>query len=294
MKIDHITIAGDDLKTLELEMSSMGLNTIYGGPHSNQITHMSLLGFDDGSYIELISTIEKDQTSPLWHRSIKDNAGLCAWAIEVDNVNNEAARISALGIKVQGPFYMHRQTPDGQRAEWDLAFLGDLDPGNKLPFMIKDRTARSIRVLPTPSVHNTELIGITKTVLAVNDLTDTIQLFQKIFAWPAPAIIDDANLNVRIADFNNTPLMLATPLQSSSNLDHRSWLKDRLDRFGELPCAFLIGSSDLKQTQQRFNITQIDSLFNYQIAWANIKQNIKQSIKEDLKVENGMKIGFIA
>ena len=53
LKIDHVTIAGPELAPMERAFAGVGLVTDYGGPHSNGVTHMAWLGFNDGSYNEL-------------------------------------------------------------------------------------------------------------------------------------------------------------------------------------------------------------------------------------------------
>ena len=58
MKLDHVTIAGSSLDRLRDAFARIGLATEYGGAHANGVTHMALLGFDDGSYIELASTVK--------------------------------------------------------------------------------------------------------------------------------------------------------------------------------------------------------------------------------------------
>jgi len=85
LRVDHVTIAGSHLASLEQAFTGVGLKPAYGGPHSNGITHMDLLSFADGSYIELISTLEPGQTSPLWHAHIAGDGGPCAWAVGVDD-----------------------------------------------------------------------------------------------------------------------------------------------------------------------------------------------------------------
>lgn len=141
LKIDHVTIAGSKLDAMQESFASVGLATDYGGAHSNNITHMALIGLRDGSYIELISTLEPGHTTHrFWPEHIAGNAGPCAWAVEVEDVVSEAARLKALGVPVDGPVYYHRQRPDGVTVEWDLAFVGEGSPGSTLPFIIKDRT----------------------------------------------------------------------------------------------------------------------------------------------------------
>ncbi|PSQ09805.1 hypothetical protein BRC93_12015 [Halobacteriales archaeon QS_5_70_15] len=56
--VDHAVVAGSDLDALGTAFADVGLETEYGGEHSNGVTHNRTLGFADGSYLELISTIE--------------------------------------------------------------------------------------------------------------------------------------------------------------------------------------------------------------------------------------------
>jgi hypothetical protein len=91
LRVDHVTIAGPHLTPLEHAFAGIGLKPTYGGLHSNGITHMAMLSLGDGSYIELISTLEAGQTSPLWRAHIAGDGGPCAWAVEADDVAAEAA-----------------------------------------------------------------------------------------------------------------------------------------------------------------------------------------------------------
>src|SRR5215472_1035981 len=156
LEIDHVTIAGRNLQAMERSFANLGLTTDYGGPHA-AITHMALLGFDDGSYVELISSQDPVDKSPqlathAWGRFISGDGGPCAWAIRADDVAGECARVSALGIQVNGPVHGSRNRPDGALVEWDSAVLGQGGPGAMLPFIIKDRTPRALRVRPSASV----------------------------------------------------------------------------------------------------------------------------------------------
>src|ERR1035438_5478907 len=52
LKVDHVTAAGSSLKQLQANLSAIGIETVYGGPHSNGATEMALVSFPDGSYLE--------------------------------------------------------------------------------------------------------------------------------------------------------------------------------------------------------------------------------------------------
>lgn len=264
LKIDHVAIAGSRLAPLQDAFAEVGLKTDYGGPHSNGITHMSLLGFADGSYIELISSFKTTETSPWWHEHIIGDGGPCAWAVEVEDVAEEASRAAALGIPVDGPTYYHRERPDGTRVEWDLAIIGNEGMGALLPFVLKDRTPRHYRVSTSVSVGDTELTGIGLLVLGVKDMERACNLFQCVYGLPAPPqLTESSGLKVSLASFHEQPFALATPLESDG------WLSERLARFGDSPCACLIGTTDLAASMKRFPLRESEPWFGRQVAWFN-------------------------
>src|SRR5262245_55419779 len=159
--IDHVTIAWSSLEAMAQVFASVGLAADYGGPHGNGITHMDVLGFDDGSYVELISTIQLGPNPDAsWGEAITADAGPCAWAVRAEEIVGEAERVRALGIPVAGPNPGGRKRPDGQVLEWETVAPGKWGTGAVLPFLIKDRTSRELRVRPSPSVAGTELTGI--------------------------------------------------------------------------------------------------------------------------------------
>lgn len=203
MRIDHVTFAGQSLDALRDAFAQLGMATDYGGAHSNGVTHMAVLGFDDGSYLELISTLQRGQRSPWWHDAIAGNAGPCGVAVQCDDVPAEAQRLRALGIAVRGPIDMSRQTPSGDTASWTLAYIGDGEPGATLPFVIQDRSPRARRVQPSFIVTGSELTGIARVVLAVRDFDATIRLFRAAYAWPVPELMDDVSLGTRIAHWSD-------------------------------------------------------------------------------------------
>jgi hypothetical protein len=260
LKIDHVTIAGSALETLRQCFAQVGLRTEYGGPHSNQITHMDLLGFDDGSYIELISRMDPGRESPWWHQHIIHDGGPCAWAVQVDDIEREVERSVALGIAVRGPEYYHRQRPDGILVQWDLAFLGDYQPGAKLPFLISDRTPRSFRVQPSASVRGSDLSGLEKVILGVQNLDVGVDLFRRVYDWPAPEVEEQVEFGARLAAFAGEAVILAQPMDDN-------WLQSRLSRFGESPCGFLIRSRNLKETVQKRGLLKGPDWFQQEVAW---------------------------
>lgn len=263
LKIDHVTIAGSSLAALEQSFAAAGLPPTYGGPHSNGVTQMALLGFEDGSYLELISFLGPgDPNTIFWGEQIAGNGGPCAWAVESDNVGVEAARLVALGLTVKGPTYMYRRHPDGALVEWDLAFPGDQPAGATLPFFIKDITPREWRVRPSAAVAG-RLTGVAMVILGVAKLTDSIDLFRRVYGWSAPQLQEDTAFAAQLAHFTGTPVTLAAPLA------HGDWLAERLARFGPSPCAYLLGTPDFEAACRDFALIPAPAWFGRTVGWFN-------------------------
>jgi hypothetical protein len=274
MKIDHVSVGGTDLERLEELFSESGMKTEYGGAHSGGITKMSLLGFDDGSYIELISTVEPGAESSTWKRAIEGDGGPCAWAIETD-IAMEVAKAKELGLPASGPTDYNRKRPDGVSVEWQLGFIGDQEPGAVLPFLIKDITPRSFRVRPSPSVAGGLLRGINTVVIGTPSLEEPVRLFRGMYGWDEPEVRTDLWEGVKLALFEGTPVVIAVPMGAG-------WLSDRLEKFGPSPCAFLIDTTDLEESGSKHPLEPRQSWFgNTALRWV-------KTLKD-----NGILIGLI-
>lgn len=261
LKLDHVTIAGPALAPLEQAYAAAGLTTAYGGPHSNGITHMALLGFSDGSYLELISSLQAGlKDTVFWGTHITENGGPCAWAVQVDDMTAEVARLAALGIPVSQPAYYQRRRPDGVLLEWDLAIVGHGGAGAVLPFLIKDITPREWRVHPADSVAGW-LTGVAAVILGVASLAEATQLFQDAYGWPAPIVKADPAFKANLAYFSGTPVVLAASLAADD------WLAQRLARLGESPCAYLLQAADFEAACQHFGLTPGPAWFDRPVAW---------------------------
>jgi glyoxalase-like protein len=247
MKIDHVSIAWSDLRVLQDEFAAAGMATEYGGPHSSGATHMSVLGFRDGSYIELISKVRPDSEAAIWKRQIEGDGGPCAWCVAADDIAREVSRATRLGIPASGPSDYTRKRPDGLLVEWELGFLGDGEPGSTLPFLIKDKTPREIRVRPSPSVAGSAapLRGIGVVVIAVQDLKSSSNLFRRFYGWEEPETSREHMEGTTLAWFAGSPVVLAAP-------EGEGWLSERLAAFGPSPCAFLIDADDLEATGKQY------------------------------------------
>lgn len=246
--LDHVLYAGRDLDSLRSAFERHGMPSEYGGVHGNGVTHNAVVGFDDGSYVELLALVDVAERSPRRDALLRADVGPCGWALETDDARAAARRFEDRGVPVEGPVTLGRERPDGVRTEWDLVYLGEGEPGAHLPFLIEDRTARTRRIDSTAGVAGTALCGVDTVVVGVPDLDAAVGTFRRAFALSDPVRApSSAALEGELAVFPGTPLALAAPTSDGR-------LADRVRRFGPLVCAFLVGADDFETAAERRDV----------------------------------------
>lgn len=239
LKVDHVTVAGKDLRSMQRALQAAGLACEYGGPHSNHATEMALTSFADGSYLELIAVQPDADPAAVaaheWHKQLQGDGGPCAWAVRPADLGAEVARLRAASIQVSEARKNGRRRPDGAQLEWETAQVGSGN-GNFFPFLIHDFTPRDRRAYPGGKPTTTEWTGISKVVIGVRDLDASIAQFRRAYGFPAPERQEDQDFGAKLAWFRSTPVVLATPLSP------QSWLATRIRQFGEAPCAFVLAA----------------------------------------------------
>jgi Glyoxalase-like domain len=190
--VDHVTMCGSDLDSMRRACEVIGLASEYGGPHANRATHMALVGFEDGSYLELIAPCapEAEVTGMMggWARYMRENAGASAWAVASAEIRADVQHLRSAGIQVRGPDRGGRTRADGVVLQWETAILGAGPAGSLLPFMIQDKTARSLRVQPSAALERSAITGVDAVVLGVCHREGRWRLrnFEKRMAGPIP------------------------------------------------------------------------------------------------------------
>lgn len=263
--VDHVVFAWDDLDYLTDLFADLGLTPTYGGTHGNGETHMSLLTFPDGSYIELIAPLDEAAPS-LWSSHMTDRNGPCAWCIDVDDIQNSVKSAIDAGVAVAGPWNESRHRPDGTFVEWDMAFLdvkqNSADQRSQLlPFVLSDRTPRQRRVRYSDEAPSNILAGIGAVVLVVSALDSAIDRLRGLFQLPTPEVTEVNSIDARIAQFPGTPVALASPI------DDGTWLADRLASVGPGPCTYLIESNDIDAAATSYPLTDIIEWPIGRVAW---------------------------
>lgn len=239
-KIDHVTIAGRDLKQLQASLSAVGIDSVYGGAHTNHATEMSLVSFPDGSYLELMGIPPDADAAAVprhaWAKFLQGDAGPCAWAMREKDLVAEVNRLKAAGIAVSAPAASGRTRPDGVHLEWQTSDVGADTRGTFFPFLIQDKSSREQRAFPQGKPVTKEFRGVTRVVIAVRNLDDAIQRYRQAYGVPRPIKQVDSGFQAYLALLGNLPVVLAQPLNGAS------WLAERIERYGEGPCAFVLGA----------------------------------------------------
>jgi hypothetical protein len=261
LQIDHVTVAGRNLDRLVDAFDAAGFDVAYGGRHSNGVTHMGIVGFRDGTYLELISTLDPDTTSPWWNDPIHHDGGPCAWAIDVDDIETATDTLADRGITVDGPTAYRRTREDDALVEWDLTALGSGDPGSLLPFLISDRTPRSRRVTPTEATPSTPIRGVDTVVLGVRDVEDAIDRVGTAVDVGTPRWGESAVLGARIASPPDRPVAFAEPQGDG-------WLAERLETFGPRPVGYLLGHDG--GDRSRFGARSTETLCGRSVEWLSV------------------------
>jgi hypothetical protein len=261
LKIDHVTVAGNSLKELQANLAAAGIPAVYGGAHANGATEMALVSFPDGSYLELMALQANADPHLIdqqpWAKFLRSNGGPCAWAAREKDLAGEVKRLEAAGIPVSAPVRSGRQRPDAVRLEWETSDVGTEPRGAFFPFLIRDLTERRLRAFPQAKPVNRDFRGIAKVVIAVRDLDAAIKRYRQAYGLPAPIKQVDPGFDAHLALLGGVPVVLAQPLSSES------WLNERLEQFGEAPCAFVLGAN----RPGRYHAASQTRWFGIEISW---------------------------
>jgi hypothetical protein len=266
LKIDHATVCGASVDAMRKALTAVSnLPSEYGGPHSNHATEMALVSFPDGSYLELMGIQAKPDpaavSAHVWSRFLRNNAGPCAFALRVTDINAEVAHLKSAGIAVGKPESSGRTRPDGTRLAWETLDEGSGPRGSLLPFLIRDITPRENRAFPSGKPTTTDFGGIGKVVVGVRDLDSAIAQYRKAFSLPAPRREKDTRFEADLAWFDGTPIVLA------HGLSENSWLTARVRDYGDAPVAFV-----LKATRGMIGGGHLSTWFGNPIFWVDDRQ----------------------
>lgn len=252
MRLDHAVLAGRDHDRLVSRVADAGFDPEFGGVHDHGTTRMSVLGFPDGSYLELLGpTPDTDPAdAAFWPDHLARDAGPTAWCLLVDDVRESAVAHVRAGVPVDGPHRRGRERPDGTPVEWDMAFYGDDAAGTAFPFVIADRTPRRYRVTPTADLADGPLAGIAQVVVGVDDAGAWAERFADCYRTPTPVRFDHPGFEAPLFDVPGEPLVLA---ESDPTVPG--------------PTAFLLGATDLDAAGDAVDLVAAADWRGRRFAW---------------------------
>lgn len=258
--LDHVLFACDDLDEVTDTFARLGLTPDYGGVHEEGTTEMAMVGFEDGTYLELIAPTDPEEPPAQWPEAMF-SAGPCRWCLRTDDLQREVDRLADAGATVHGPTESSRERPDGTVVEYQEAVYGTEGTFWRLPFLVRDLTPRHHRVQQSDALAETGLTGIAEVVVAVADLEDAVEQFRRLHGYPAPQRTDNEAFGATLASFPGEPVTLAEPLDDSTRL------AERLDEFQPGPCAVLLGSADFAASTTEYPVTDSSEWFGSRLAW---------------------------
>jgi catechol 2,3-dioxygenase-like lactoylglutathione lyase family enzyme len=164
--IDHIVIVVNDLDKAARDYEALGFTVVPGGKHPVG-SHNALVGFADGSYIELIA-FYREATDHRWWEPLRKGERLVDYCLQTDDLRGDTKKLRDGGVEIHDPVPWARTRPDGYQLKWLLSLARGDDRG-VAPFLIEDITAREERI-PQTFHHPNGAAGINTITVAVRDL----------------------------------------------------------------------------------------------------------------------------
>jgi len=198
--LDHVVLVVLDLDTAVAEHRKRGFTVTPGGEHAGGLTHNALVGFQDGSYLELIGfhDVAAARGKHSWAPVAERGGGWADFALLSNDIAEEA---SALGeLVARAPEEGGRTRPDGVAIAWRVARLE-----KPLPFLIEDLTARDLRVPHgAAAIHANGTTGVASIVLGATDPARVTERYARLRERGAPDVEvrhaeRDGLLDVRLA-----------------------------------------------------------------------------------------------
>ncbi len=214
--IDHIVIAGPDLDALTATFSRLGFHVVGGGEHPIG-SYNTLIGLQDGAYIELLSFYENSPKHYWWDAVHSRGGGLIDFCMGTDDIRADYAIFEAQGVEMSPLVGLSRVRVDGYQLSWlNNEIYGHYQ--GLIPFVIEDESPREERV-PKENHHANKVIGIDTITLVARDLALTQRIMDAALQSPAAPVQDEA-LNATGIVYQVGPhrLEYLTPADESSPL----------------------------------------------------------------------------
>lgn len=141
-RFDHAVFAVTDLEAGMAAFRRLGFEVEEGGRHPSLGTRNAIVPFGP-DYLELLAVEDPEQArgAGRFGAELVDflavlGSGLFGYVMAGSGLEEEAARLGALGVDTVGPFRMSRERPDGRLVEWRLAVPGGSPWRKPWPYLI--------------------------------------------------------------------------------------------------------------------------------------------------------------
>lgn len=172
--IDHIVIAVHSLDEARKVYGDLGFVVVEGGKHPYG-SYNNLIGFQDGSYIELLGFYEESPDHAWWDLLHERGGGLIDFCMQTDDIRADHAALKAQGVEMSELAELTRDRPDGYHLSWiNNKTFGKYQ--GIVPFIIEDQTPRDERV-PKERTHSNGVTGIDTLTLVTGDLALVKHIF---------------------------------------------------------------------------------------------------------------------
>jgi hypothetical protein len=182
--LDHVVLVVPDLVVAVAEHRARGFTVTPGGEHAGGLTHNALVGFQDGSYLELIAfhDLAAAHGKHSWSPVAERGGGWADFALLSDDLRDDAVALSDL--LARAPEDGGRTRPDGVALAWRVARLH-----RPLPFLIQDLSARDLRVPGGDAAkHANGITGVARIVLGATDPATVGERYATLRERGAPEI----------------------------------------------------------------------------------------------------------
>ena len=182
--LDHVVLVVLDLDTAVAEHRKRGFTVTPGGEHAGGLTHNALVGFQEGSYLELIAfhDLATARGKHSWAPVAERGGGWADFALLSNDVAEDAAALGELTARP--PEDGGRTRPDGIAIAWRVVRLE-----KPLPFLIEDLTARDLRVPHgAAAAHANGTTGLARIVLGATDPARVAERYALLRERGAPEV----------------------------------------------------------------------------------------------------------
>lgn len=213
LSLDHIVILVEELEAAIAHYSGLGFTVQRGGTHADGATHNALVGFADGSYLEIIAFLRRAPEHRWWRYAEKGHQGYVDFALLPHDTGEVVRAAQARGLAYQGPIEGGRVRLDGQRLVWQTG----TPPTVELPFLCGDVTPRALRVVEGDvRVHPNGVTGVASLSVVVRDLDASLARYAALLGPLAaqgvrPVAVAGLDQRQALLPLGQTTLVLVEP-----------------------------------------------------------------------------------